>query len=164
MRRASHKTLGSTQKGNAGEHSPRAVLTTYHSTLKLKCTNGVESCAECSSINLEHAPCVVYVLCVVFFVLEKRSEGVVATSLDSRKRVLKKYPRAETWLPQLHADGAQVRWFHPCLAMNNGFYSRTSVCDLVILPCRHSSQACVLQGFPEFYLARLFSTVVGGQW
>ncbi|CAM9927215.1 unnamed protein product [Pylaiella littoralis] len=34
--------------------------------------------------------------------------GVVATSLDSRKTVLKKYPRAETWLAKLDADGAQV--------------------------------------------------------
>ncbi|CAB1101196.1 unnamed protein product [Ectocarpus sp. CCAP 1310/34] len=34
--------------------------------------------------------------------------GVVATSLDSEKAVLKKYPRAETWLPKLEADGAQV--------------------------------------------------------
>eukprot|EP00752_Nemacystus_decipiens_P014195 g12624.t1 len=35
-------------------------------------------------------------------------KGVVATSLDSRRTVLKKYPRAETWLPKLDADGAQV--------------------------------------------------------
>ncbi|CAM9709817.1 unnamed protein product, partial [Scytosiphon promiscuus] len=34
--------------------------------------------------------------------------GVVATSLDSQKAVLKKYPRANTWLPKLNADGAQV--------------------------------------------------------
>ncbi|CAM9958214.1 unnamed protein product [Hapterophycus canaliculatus] len=34
--------------------------------------------------------------------------GVVATSLDSQKAVLKKYPRATTWLPKLSADGAQV--------------------------------------------------------
>lgn len=34
--------------------------------------------------------------------------GVVATSLDSRETVLKKYPRAKSWLPQLDEDGAQV--------------------------------------------------------
>ncbi|CBN74224.1 conserved unknown protein [Ectocarpus siliculosus] len=35
--------------------------------------------------------------------------GVVATSLDSLKAVLKKYPQAETWLPKLEADGPQAR-------------------------------------------------------
>lgn len=47
----------------------------------------------------------------------------MATSLDSRKGVLKKYPRAETWLAKLDADGAQVRsWVthDSCLMTHDG--------------------------------------------
>lgn len=48
--------------------------------------------------------------------------GVVATSFDSRKTVLKKYPRAKSWLPQLDEDGAQV------LGVESSLPTNTSVC------------------------------------
>lgn len=49
------------------------------------------------------------VLCFTLHSPELHREGVVATSLDSKIGVLKKYPRAVNWLPKLHTDGAQAR-------------------------------------------------------
>lgn len=77
--------------------------------------------------------------------------GVVATSLDSRTTVLKKYPRAETWLAKLDADGAQVSSWRIDGYLCEGIIHRRSKsgCCLVDLACMYALKR-------RFYLLVLF--------